>query len=124
MSKKHFRRSVVRRAAAGAGVLAAALALVACGNDDGDSGHGRPDSAPSESSSASDTEGRHNAADVSFAQQMIPHHQQAVEMADLALERASSDEVRNLADQMRAAQAPEGGALAQGSPRVTQWWYW
>ncbi len=46
-------------------------------------------------------------SDVSFAQQMIPHHQQAVEMADLALSRETSPEVKKLAEQIKAAQGPE-----------------
>lgn len=48
----------------------------------------------------------HTDADVHFAQMMIPHHEQAVEMSDLADTRAG-DEVRPLAEQIRAAQGPE-----------------
>jgi uncharacterized protein (DUF305 family) len=44
---------------------------------------------------------------VSFAQLMIPHHQQAVQMAELAITNASSPEVLKLADQIKAAQGPE-----------------
>lgn len=46
-------------------------------------------------------------SDISFAQLMIPHHQQAVEMADLALSRVTSPEVKELAEQIKAAQDPE-----------------
>ena len=46
-------------------------------------------------------------SDNSFAQLMIPHHQQAVEMADLALLRVTSPEVKELAEQIKAAQDPE-----------------
>jgi uncharacterized protein (DUF305 family) len=46
-------------------------------------------------------------ADVSFAQLMIPHHQQAVQMADLAITNASSPQVQKLAEQIKAAQDPE-----------------
>ncbi|ALX06263.1 DUF305 domain-containing protein [Aeromicrobium erythreum] len=51
----------------------------------------------------------HDGADVTFAQQMIPHHEQAVEMSDLALEpaRGASAEVTDLATRIRAAQKPE-----------------
>ncbi|MEO5679163.1 MAG: DUF305 domain-containing protein [Acidimicrobiales bacterium] len=49
----------------------------------------------------------HNARDVSFAQEMIPHHRQAVEMADLAATRASDQKVKALAAQIKAAQDPE-----------------
>ncbi len=47
-------------------------------------------------------------ADVMFAQMMIPHHEQAVEMSDLALSRSGTGlRVRELATAIRAAQAPE-----------------
>jgi uncharacterized protein (DUF305 family) len=49
----------------------------------------------------------HNDADVTFAQSMIPHHEQAVEMAQLATDRASSEAVRALAAEIEAAQSPE-----------------
>lgn len=49
----------------------------------------------------------HNDADVEFAQQMIPHHQQAIEMADLVPGTGASTEVVELAAQIKAAQAPE-----------------
>src|SRR3546814_19821968 len=38
---------------------------------------------------------------------MIPHHQQAVEMAQLAADRAERQEVKDLAARVEAAQAPE-----------------
>ena len=48
------------------------------------------------------------AGDVMFAQMMIPHHQQAIEMADIALGKPSaSAKVRELATQIKAAQDPE-----------------
>lgn len=49
----------------------------------------------------------HNAADVTFAQQMVPHHSQAVEMATLASTRASNADVKALAKRIDAAQGPE-----------------
>lgn len=45
--------------------------------------------------------------DIMFAQMMIPHHQQAVDMSNLALEKSSSGEILALAKQIRDAQAPE-----------------
>jgi uncharacterized protein (DUF305 family) len=46
--------------------------------------------------------------DVEFAQMMIPHHEQAIEMADLALQNDSaSADVKALATQIKAAQDPE-----------------
>ncbi len=46
-------------------------------------------------------------ADVTFALDMIPRHQQAIEMADLAESRAESQEVKALATDIEAAQGPE-----------------
>lgn len=48
-----------------------------------------------------------NNADVTFAQAMIPHHQQAVEMADMALKQGKSVKVLDLAKRIKAAQDPE-----------------
>lgn len=48
-----------------------------------------------------------NATDVGFAQGMIPHHGQAVEMADLALKNTTNPDVLALAKQIKAAQSPE-----------------
>ncbi|MEV0567300.1 DUF305 domain-containing protein [Dactylosporangium sp. NPDC050588] len=48
-----------------------------------------------------------NATDVQFATDMIPHHQQAVDMADLAATHASSPDVKALAAKIRKAQDPE-----------------
>lgn len=48
-----------------------------------------------------------NATDVAFAQGMIPHHGQAVEMGDMALRVSSNPTVRSLAEKIKAAQTPE-----------------
>ncbi|WP_028984408.1 DUF305 domain-containing protein [Sporichthya polymorpha] len=47
------------------------------------------------------------AADVTFAQQMIPHHSQAVKMASLAATRAKDPAVKKLAAAIVAGQGPE-----------------
>lgn len=49
-----------------------------------------------------------NAADEMFATMMIPHHQQAIEMSNLLLDKDGIDQrVRDLAQQIADAQAPE-----------------
>ena len=48
----------------------------------------------------------HNDADVRFATEMIPHHQQAVEMSDMAVEHGGPA-VAELAGRIQGAQAPE-----------------
>ena len=49
----------------------------------------------------------HDPIDVMFAQMMIPHHQQAVEMAQLAETRASSPTAKALAAAIAGTQQPE-----------------
>ena len=50
-----------------------------------------------------------NEADVAFAQSMIPHHREAVEMAEMALapQAEAGAEIRALATQIQGAQDPE-----------------
>lgn len=48
-----------------------------------------------------------NETDVGFAQGMIPHHAQAVEMADMAIATSTNADVLALAKQIKAAQNPE-----------------
>ncbi|MFF7205370.1 DUF305 domain-containing protein [Streptomyces sp. NPDC008141] len=112
-------RSLVRRAALMTVAASTALVLAACGSNDSSSGHsGHNSGGSSPSASASASAGAHNAADVSFAQGMIPHHRQAVEMADLAATRAASAEVEMLASEIKKAQEPEIKTL---SGWLTSW---
>jgi uncharacterized protein (DUF305 family) len=71
-------------------------------------------SSGSRSGSSTSTPTDHNQADVTFAREMIPHHQQAIEMAQLAESRAGSPRVRELATKIEAAQGPE-------IERLTSW---
>ena len=49
----------------------------------------------------------YNSADVAFAQGMIPHHQQAIEMAAMAAVHAEGLAVQQLAARIQATQQPE-----------------
>lgn len=64
-------------------------------------------STPSPMTSSSTMMSKANKGDISFAQMMIPHHQQAVQMADLALTNAKSPQIVGLATKIKAAQKPE-----------------
>ncbi|TGB09544.1 DUF305 domain-containing protein [Streptomyces sp. MZ04] len=103
----------VRRRIALAGVVAAgSLLLAACGNGDdamGGMDHGSDSTAAAskEPGKDADTSADFNDADVTFAQGMIPHHQQAIEMSELAETRASDAEIKKLAGQIKKAQGPE-----------------
>jgi uncharacterized protein (DUF305 family) len=86
-------------------VVVAVLALLAvlggCANGTG--GSADP------SASAAQT---FNKADVKFAQTMIPHHEQSVEMSNIMLAKSAVDpEVTALAQQIKDAQGPEMAAL-------------
>ena len=49
----------------------------------------------------------YSAQDIMFAEMMIPHHEQAIEMSDIALAKSQDSEVLALATQIKNAQAPE-----------------
>lgn len=49
----------------------------------------------------------HNSADVAFAQGMVPHHEQALEMSGLVASRTSNPQVIDLAKRISGAQQPE-----------------
>ncbi|MBN9152389.1 MULTISPECIES: DUF305 domain-containing protein [Microbacterium] len=93
-----------------AGVLAAAIVLAGCtstssgsmpGMDHGSGG--MSSTAPSPAKTAT-----FNMADQMFVTMMIPHHEQAVEMADQVLSKSGIDDrVVALAKQIKAAQGPE-----------------
>ena len=88
-----------RVTALGAALIAGSLVLAACSSDS--SAHGGGHDSMTEVAADVDP------ADVMFAQMMIPHHEQAVVMADLAASRASDPAIVNLAREIKGAQAPE-----------------
>ena len=59
-----------------------------------------------------------NMSDVMFVQMMIPHHEQAVEMAELAPGAGASPEVQELASEISAAQGPE---ITQMEAMLDRW---
>ena len=56
---------------------------------------------------ASQSNSGYSSQDIMFAEMMIPHHQQAIEMSDLALKNSTNPEVLALAQKIKDAQAPE-----------------
>ena len=60
----------------------------------------------------------HNAGDVTFAQQMIPHHSQALDMAKLVPSRSTNTKVLDLASRIEKAQDPE---IRQMRSWLTAW---
>lgn len=97
-----------RRIALTATALTLAVSLTAC--SDAGAPAAEPGTTTSPSSSAEATDGEtseHNEADTQFAQMMIVHHEGALEMAELAVDQASTEEVRALGERIAAAQGPE-----------------
>ena len=80
-------------------VVALAVLAAACGSDD-DTASTTPESTTSAPSDAND-------ADLGFAQGMIPHLSQAVEMATLALQQSTNTAIVDLAERIQGAQDPE-----------------
>jgi len=105
----------LRHAALPVLAAATALALAACGGSTSSpSGHeGMPGMTSTTSASTPSTPSRptaagpHNEADVAFATGMIPHHGQAITMAQMALSTSTNPKVKDLATAIRAAQDPE-----------------
>lgn len=91
--------------------LAAILALAGCSTGPAAGGgtgtamdHSSMAASPAQAAAAAD----HNGSDAMFAQAMIPHHSQAVEMSDMLLKKQGIDaRIITLATRIKAAQAPE-----------------
>ncbi|MFD2089989.1 DUF305 domain-containing protein [Blastococcus deserti] len=91
-------------------VTAGTLALAGCssGTNHGDSTSMSTSMSSTSSPSVPESSATEvNAADVSFAQGMIPHHRQAMDMSRLAESRAQDPRVIDLAGRIEAAQGPE-----------------
>lgn len=87
--------------------LASTLALTACGTETTEEEPGT-DTSSSATGSAEQISSEHNEADVTFAQMMIPHHQQAVEMSEMLLAKEDiSTDVADFTQGVIDAQGPE-----------------
>ena len=96
-----------RTLAATASGLVLLLAGCAHGGDDHADGTSTPATAAASSTAPASATGDHDQADVDFAVAMVPHHLQAVELADLVPSRTTNPEVLALAREITAAQQPE-----------------
>jgi uncharacterized protein (DUF305 family) len=98
--------AVLRRGVLAGAAVTALIVLSACGGADTSSGSGM-DHGGMTTSAAPSSGTAVNDADVAFAQSMIKHHQQAIEMAAVADSRAAGTDVKQLAAKIRQAQQPE-----------------
>jgi uncharacterized protein (DUF305 family) len=110
--------------------LASALALAGCGTSGAQEGAGTDaeTAAPAASAPAATSTGaasgepiaaEHNDADVMFAQMMLPHHEQAVEMSEMLLAKDDVPaEVAEFAQRVIDAQGPE---IERMNDMLTAW---
>ena len=89
--------------------IAAAIALAGCSTGSGGSMPGmNMGGSDTSTESAPIAAGDHNGADTTFAQMMIPHHKQALEMSDLMLKKQGlNPKVTALATKIKTEQGPE-----------------
>jgi uncharacterized protein (DUF305 family) len=99
-------------------VTAALVALVAGCSSNNMSGMPGMSSSSAAPTTAAGQASVHNAQDVTFAQQMIPHHTQAVDMAKLVPTRSTNAKIVDLASQIEKAQSPE---IQQMQGWLTTW---
>jgi len=85
------------------GLIAGTIILTGCS----DSSDGSSASSSSGAESSATEEATFNDADIAFAQGMIPHHEGALTMSEVALERATDPRVIDLANRIEAGQDPE-----------------
>jgi uncharacterized protein (DUF305 family) len=98
-------KSTTTRVALLFAVLATALFMSACAKESAPDGHA--DHTRDGETSAAAQGADFNDADVAFATNMIPHHEQAIEMSALVPDRSSNPAVVDLAAAISAAQKPE-----------------
>lgn len=79
-----------------------AVALAACGGDDDSSGGGS-----GQSEASAPPPGPGNKTDAMFANSMIPHHEGAIEMAEIAQKQGERPEVKQMAGEIIGAQEKE-----------------
>ncbi|MGA5299854.1 DUF305 domain-containing protein [Nucisporomicrobium flavum] len=102
----------LRRGLLAGAAVTATLVLSACGGDDSPSGSGMDHGATTAASGAPASAAA-NDADVAFAQHMIDHHRQALQMAAMAEGRAADAGVKELAGKIKGAQQPEIDTMNQ-----------
>jgi len=88
--------------------LVVALLLSSCSSAETED---QADSAQSSQPAITGQPAGFNADDVAFVTNMIPHHEQAIQMSALVADRSQNQEVITLADQISAAQQPEINAM-------------
>ncbi|HKP40961.1 DUF305 domain-containing protein [Mycobacterium sp.] len=95
---------ITARVIAALTAAAAALLLSSCSSQAPDS---HADHSTTETPVITAQPAGYNADDVAFATNMVPHHQQAIELSALVPDRSTNPQLNTLAQQISAAQQPE-----------------
>ncbi len=100
--------------------LATAVFMTACSNSsDTATDNGHADHAQTEETiTVTGEPAGFNSADIAFATNMIPHHEQALELSALVPERSTDPELLALADQIAGAQDSE---IATMTAMLDEW---
>ena len=99
--------------------LAAALFLSACNTaQPASDGHTDHSNSEDQAPVIGGEPAAYNAEDIDFATNMVPHHEQAVELSALVPERSTNPEVIQLAQTIASAQEPE---IATMKAFLVQW---
>ena len=113
-------RPNIRRGALAAFMAAGSLALAACGESASEgSSEGAADNG-SDAGSSSPPPPKGNGTDRAFATQMIPHHESAVAMAKIGLQRAESLFVRDLSQNIIRTQTAEIATLRRAAQALEE----
>lgn len=97
-SLSHIRSTAVRWGVGSAAVLATVIVAAGCSTTSS--------AQPQTSESATVVNG-HNSQDATFLTDMVAHHQQAIDMAEMVPSHTSSAQLKSLAARIEAAQGPE-----------------
>ncbi|MGB3674039.1 MAG: DUF305 domain-containing protein [Candidatus Nanopelagicales bacterium] len=104
-----YPRSTVARWSAGAVIVLAATGMTAgCSSS----------SSPTPTSSSATVLNGYNSQDVTFLVDMVAHHQQAIDMAEMVPSHTNNAQVKALATKIEAAQGPE---IAQMNAWLAEW---
>ena len=106
-SQRFFTVNNLRISIVSAAAVATTVAFAGCAMNMGTPSNSMMDAGHNSSMMGTSNTNEFSTVDIMFAQTMTAHHQQAVEMSDLALATSTNLDVRALAQKIRDAQAPE-----------------
>ncbi|MDX8143225.1 DUF305 domain-containing protein [Lentzea sp. BCCO 10_0061] len=108
----------MRKSLIGLGVAGVATVALVTGCGSGNDTAGMQHSSTTASTPAAGQQADHNEHDVKFAQEMIQHHQQALDMAKMVPGKSTNAKVLDIAKRIEGAQDPE---IKKMTEWLTKW---